>query len=79
MEGQNVRIWLNHSIVGEIENGVPKGSGLDPILSMIYVILLFDGRSSEFVDYTALLYENANENEEFENLNDDIKLLNCLF
>lgn len=74
MEGQNVRIWLNR----EIENGVPKGSGLDPILCMIYVIVFLDGRSSEFVDDTALLYENANKNKEFENLN-DIKLLNCLF
>lgn len=46
---------------------------------MIYVIVFFDGGSSEFVDDTALLYENANKNEEFDNLNDDIKLLNCLF
>lgn len=64
MEGQNVRTWLNRSIDGEIENGVPKGSGLDPILSMIYVIIFFDGRSSEFVDDNALLNENANTNEE---------------
>ena len=79
------RVVLNgqHSSWTNVQAGVPQGSILGPLFSLIYINDLFDGLTSNpklFANDTSLFFVVQNINSTANDLNSDlIKISDCAF
>lgn len=80
---QAVRLNGELSEFKAVKSGVPQGSTLGPLLFIVYINDLCDsklkGKIFTFADDTALLYENENLEENYNNITEDFKVLKNWF